>query len=258
MARTARTLLNLINNAAEMVPDNEGFLMDLKSTVATLNPQRPASQAFKPSSLNCLRLCYFDLTQAPKDPEMPEYSGVRIPETGSASHESIQTYVAKMKDCGKDCEWIKPRTWIEQNNLDYLEIKDEGEFETLLYDTRYNIRFKCDGIIKYKGTYYILEIKTETEQKGRNRTEPDEKHRNQSVSYSLSLGINKIMWLYESRDFCVPKCFISIVTDEQKAELITKFEIVNQAVQDRIPPARPENRKPCQYCAYTNICRRYP
>ena len=32
MARTARTLLNLINNAVEMVPDNEGFLMDLMDT----------------------------------------------------------------------------------------------------------------------------------------------------------------------------------------------------------------------------------
>lgn len=70
-----------------------------------------------------------------------------------------------MQECGKDCVWVKPSDWIKQNKLDYLEVKDEGEFETLLYDTRYNIRFKCDGIIRYKGTYYILEIKTETERK---------------------------------------------------------------------------------------------
>ena len=153
MPNKARTLLSMVKSAVEVLPDNESFLLDLKSTVAMLNPDREPSQAFKPSSMNCLRLCYFDMVKAPRDISITEYSGVRIPETGSASHESIQKYVSKMQECGKDCVWVKPSDWIKQNKLDYLEVKDEGEFETLLYDTRYNIRFKCDGIIRYKGTY---------------------------------------------------------------------------------------------------------
>lgn len=257
MPNKARTLLSMVKSAVEVLPDNESFLLDLKSTVAMLNPDREPSQAFKPSSMNCLRLCYFDMVKAPRDISIAEYSGVRIPETGSASHESIQKYVSKMQECGKDCVWIKPSDWIKQNKLDYLEIKDEGEFETLLYDTRYNIRFKCDGIIKYKGTYYILEIKTETERKNAYRENADDGHRNQSICYSLALNINKIMWLYESRDLCVPKTFITTVTEEEKGEMVTKFEIVNQAVKDSIPPERTENRKACQYCHYINECKKY-
>ena len=257
MNSKVRTLMSLINNTVETAPDEKSFLVDLQATVAKMNPIRPASASFKPSSMNCLRLCYFDLIQAPKDTQIVEYSGVRIPETGSASHESIQYYVSHMKECGKDCEWIKPADWVKQNKLDYLEIKEEGEFETLLYDTRYNIRFKCDGIIKYRNTTYILEIKTETEFKHNNRTEPDIHHRNQSICYSLSLGINKIMWLYESRDFCSPLTFITKVTEEQKGNMILKFETVNQAVKDMIPPERVDDKKVCQYCPYISQCKKY-
>lgn len=257
MPSKARTLLSLINMAVEQVPDNESFLIDLKSTVAMLNPDHSASAAFKPSSLNCLRKCYFDFVQAPMDSHIADYSSVRIPETGSSSHEAIQSYVARMKECGKDCEWVRPKDWIEQNNLEYLQVLKEGEFETLLLDTRYNIRFKCDGIIKYRGTVYILEIKTETEMKSGKRVDADLNHQNQSICYSLSLGIDKIMWLYESRDLCIPKTFITTVTSEQKSNLIMDFETVEQAVKDGCPPPRPENRKSCQYCLYTNECKKY-
>ena len=95
MPNKARTLLSMVKSAVEVLPDNESFLLDLKSTVAMLNPDREPSQAFKPSSMNCLRLCYFDMVKAPRDISITEYSGVRIPETGSASHESIQKYVSK-------------------------------------------------------------------------------------------------------------------------------------------------------------------
>lgn len=66
-----------------------------------LNPDREPSQAFKPSSMNCLRLCYFDMVKAPRDISITEYSGVRIPETGSASHESIQNMYPKCKNAEK-------------------------------------------------------------------------------------------------------------------------------------------------------------
>lgn len=252
-----RTLLNLINVAVEQVPDNESFLVDLKSTVSLLNPDRIPSKAFKPSSMNCLRACYFDFVQAERDIQMAEYSGVRIPETGSASHESIQRYVSQMQSCGKDCIWISAKDWVENNKLDYLQVISEGEFETLLFDTRYNIRFKCDGIIKYRGIIYILEIKTETGMKAGGRETADINHQNQSICYSLALKINNIMWLYESRDLCIPKTFITNVTDEQKADMVVKFETVNQAVKDGYPPKRPETRKPCQYCHYLTECRKF-
>lgn len=252
-----KTLMSLINNKVASLPVEESFLMDLKTTVAKMNPQRPSSTHYKPSSLNCMRLMYFDKIQATKDTGVCEYSEARIPETGTASHEAIQYYVSKMQNCGIDCVWIDVEEYIKGNNLDYLEIKSKKQFETKLYDTRYDISFMCDGIIKYKSKYYILEIKTETDFKGSNRDSADENHRKQSVCYSLCLGINDILWLYEERNFCTPKTFHTVVTEQEKADLLLIFETVENAVKEMIPPEKPQVKKCCQYCAYTGECKKW-
>lgn len=254
---TKFNLVSLIRNQVEMLPIDEAFLLDLKETVSVLNPIRGRSTHYKPSSLKCLRLMYFDKIQAPLDVVQNEYSGIRIGETGTKSHECIQYYVSKMKELGKDCEFIDVETYIKDNNLDYLTIKSKKEFETHLYDTRYDISFLCDGIIKYRGEYYILEIKTETEDKGLARNSADPEHKNQSVSYALSLGINKIMWLYEERNFCIPKTFVTTVTDEDKLQLINMFETVEEAVKNLVPPAKCGIRRVCNYCDYKTECRKY-
>ena len=193
-----KTLMSLINSKLETLPVEESFLNDLKSTVAKLNPTRPSSKHYRPSALNCMRLMYFDKIQAPKDVSVCDYGSARIPETGTSSHEAIQRYVSSMKDCGFDCEWVDVEEYIKSQKLDYLVVRSKKEFETHLFDTRYGISFLCDGIIKYKGKYYILEIKTETDFKGANRDSADENHRKQSVCYSLCLGIRDILWLYSA------------------------------------------------------------
>ena len=252
-----KTLMSLIGAKIQEQKPEEAFLQDLEKTVAKLNPTKPSSTHFKPSSLNCMRLMYFDKIQAPKDIKVTDYSGVRIPETGTASHESIQHYVSKMKECGIDCEWVDVEKYVKEHNLDYLVVKNKKEFETHLLDTRYDVSFLCDGIIKYKGKYYILEIKTETEMLGMKRENADEKHRQQSVCYALCLGINDIMWLYEERNYCIPKTFHTIVTDVEKYELIEKFAIVNQAVENKVPPEKTKMKRCCNYCSYYNLCKKY-
>lgn len=252
-----KTLMSLINSKVESLSVEESFLNDLKKTVSKMNPQKPSSTHYRPSALNCMRLMYFDKIQAPKDSYVCEYSDARIPETGTASHEAIQYYVSKMQECGIDCEWVDVETYIKENKLDYLELKSKKEFETKLYDTRYDISFMCDGIIKYKGKYYILEIKTETDFKGGNRDSADENHRKQSVCYSLSLGIRDIIWLYEERNFCTPKTFHTVVTEEEIADLLLVFETVENAVKEMIPPEKPQLKKCCQYCSYTNECKKW-
>lgn len=252
-----KTLMSLIGAKVDTLSVEESFLMDLKATVSKLNPTRPSSPYYKPSSLNCMRLMYFDKIQAPKDNSVCDYSDARIPETGTASHESIQYYVSEMKNCGYDCEWVDIESYIKENNLSYLEVKSKKKFETKLFDTRYGISFLCDGVIKYKGKYYILEIKTETDFKGSNRDSADENHRRQSVCYSLCLGIKDIIWLYEERNYCTPKTFHTTVSNEEISELLLVFETVENAVKEMIPPRKPESKKFCQYCAYTGECKKW-
>lgn len=252
-----KTLMSLINTKVEELSVEQSFLNDLKSTVAKLNPTKPSSKNYRPSALNCLRLMYFDKIQAPKDVEVCDYSSARIPETGTASHEAIQGYVSKMQECGFDCEWIDVEKYITEQKLDYLQVKSKKEFETHLFDTRYGISFLCDGIIKYKGKYYILEIKTETDFKGANREEADPSHRKQSICYALCLGIRDILWLYEERNFCIPKTFHTTVSDEEISDLLLIFETVENAVKELVPPPKPESKKYCQYCSYCTECKKW-
>lgn len=252
-----KVLLSLIKDKVETLPVEQSFLVDLKATVSACNPPRRRSKSFKPSSLNCARQVYFDKIEAPMDSKLTDYSDARISETGTNSHENIQNYVSQMIKYGKDCEFVDVETYVKEHKLDYLEIKSKKQFETKLYDTRYDLSFLCDGIIKYKGKYYILEIKTETDNKGIYRDSADPHHTNQSVAYSLALGINDIMWLYEERNFCVPKTFHTVVTQEQRAKLLMFFETVEQAVKDMKPPVKCNSAKTCNFCMYKQECRKY-
>lgn len=252
-----KTLMSLIDNKVASLPPEEAFLIDLKTTVARCNPDRPSSPYYKPSSLGCMRIMYFDAIQAPHDPSVPDYNGVRICETGSASHESIQGYVSRMREAGIDCDYVDVGDYVRDHHLDYLIIKNKRGFETKLFDTRYNLSFLCDGIIKYKGKYFILEIKTETDSKGFNRKEADPVHINQVTAYSLSLQLNDVMWIYEERNFCEPKVYHSVITDDMRTALIMRIETVDQAVKDMIPPEKPTSGKWCNYCAYKSLCRKY-
>ena len=253
-----KTLLNLIKTRLDVLPPEESFLVDLKATVSAENPPRKRSSHYKPSSLNCMRIMYFDRVQAPIDSSYNDYSGIRICETGSNSHENIQHYISLMSKYGKPCEWVDVEQYVKEHNLDYLRITSKKQYETHLIDTRYDLSFLCDGIIRYKGKYYIFEAKTETDDKGLSRENASEDHKFQSYAYSLSLQIPDIMWLYEERNYCIPKTFHTVVTDENRMELVRRIETVNQCVKDLVPPEKCGNRKVCQYCCYKSCCKQYP
>lgn len=257
MAQKMRSLMSLIDAACNELPVEEAFLIDLKATVSQLNPPYKPSTYYKPSSLGCMRVMYFNKIGADVDNTPADYSGQRICETGTDSHERIQDYVSKMKDCNFDCQYIDVEEYVKMKGLDYLEIRGKKGFETKLYDKRYNLSFLCDGIIKYKGIYYILEIKTETSDKGFNRKAVNPDHILQATSYSLSLGIRKVLFLYEERDFCSPKTFLLTITDDMLSSLIMRIETVDQAVKDLVPPAKPASLKGCYYCCYKGVCKQY-
>ncbi|MEG1565414.1 MAG: hypothetical protein RR342_01565 [Bacilli bacterium] len=251
-----KTLFTMISDTVNELPPEETFLMELKQTVQKENPPRKGSRYYKPSSMNCDRCMYYIAKETDPDDVLPSYSGVRITESGSTSHEKIQHYVSKMRERGYDCDWIDPEWYVKNKNLDYLVVTDKKEYETKFLDTRYNLSFLCDGIIRYRGKYYILEIKTETDYKNMNRREADEKHRNQSVCYSLSLKIDDIMWIYESRNICNPQTFHTHVTEKEREDIVMRIEYVDDCVKNNILPPKTTNDKACQYCSYRGKCSR--
>lgn len=255
------TLMDLIKLDADAGKDDrpvsEIFMEDLEKIVDKLNPFRRPSKNIKPSSLNCKRKMYFDMTEAPIDPDayLSDYNGTRILETGTASHESLQYYISKMNQLDNGWEWVDVEEYIKEKKLDYLEVKSKKEYETHLFDTRYGISFLCDGLLKYKGKYYILEIKTEVDFKSKNRNSEDEYHKKQSLCYSLCLQIYDIIWLYEERNFCSPKTFDSFNSEHEVKDLEENtIQYVIKCVAEGTVPEKTELIKTCNYCPYRKEC----
>lgn len=234
------------------------FLEDFKYCVEKLNkPTHNPSPFYKPSSLHCIRNMYYQRTDTPIDNASISVDLVGIGESGTDRHLRIQYVVSKMKEMGINCEWVDVETYIKEKNLTDLEVVSKGDFETKLFNKKYQFRFMTDGLIKYNDVYYILEIKTESSYKWMSRGGVDPKHYNQAIAYSLNFEIPSVIFVYENRDVCSKKVYKFDVSDEQRQSLVDKLSTCESYVNKHIVPEKPDVPKTvCQYCDYKSTCRK--
>lgn len=261
MARNSlKSVSRLIDIANTDIPIAEQFRTDLCRSMEITSEKSSGlpSKTFKPSSMTCKRGCYYQIMGVQPDESKSTYTMIGICDSGSDIHVRTQTAVMQMKDNGMDCEWVDVENFVKSRGLDYLEIRSKTNTETKLYDTRYNISFMCDGIIRYKGKYYILEIKTETSGKWYSRDGVNPKHYNQAISYSNSLQLDDVLFLYIDRDMTNKKAYMYHVTDEMRASLVDFIEDTNKYVAMQVVPPKPEDagRSKCNYCAYISQCKK--
>jgi CRISPR/Cas system-associated exonuclease Cas4 (RecB family) len=255
-----KNIHRLINLSASTSPANESFVVDLKSTIERVDQEnsknRKASTGYNPSGIQCIRSMYYKTTGAVKSDDRATAELIGMGEVGSARHLKIQEAICEMARFGIDCDFVKPSKYIKSRGLDYLQILNELDYETLIYYPYLNLKFLTDGIIKYAGQYYILEIKTETMYKWQNRTSVEPSHIEQAICYSIAYNINQVMFLYESRDTLGKKAYIVEVTDEMKEEIISRIETCDSYVKQLKVPPKPKNitKKMCAYCAYKKVC----
>ena len=259
MARNSlKNVCRLISSVKEQLPPEQDFLNDLKRSIELEADKYGGmpSKTYKPSGMNCMRSSYYQLMGIQPDEASSSYSLVGICNSGTDIHVRIQTSVEHMKENGMDCEYIDVADFVIQRSLEDLEIISKNGMETKLYHKKYNMSFMCDGIIKYKNHYYILELKTENSYKFMNRKEVDPSHYNQGTAYSLAFGINEVLFVYISRDVLDMKAFMFNVTDEMRQNLINYIDECNGYVSRMIPPPKPENvtKKTCSYCMYKTQC----
>lgn len=217
------------------------FLKQLEDTILESQTPREPSTYYTPSSLNDMREMYFKRTGTPVDGDPIDSGLVGILENGEDRHNRIQHYLVLMKELGKDWEYIDPVKYVEDNKLDYLNFVARDGLEVHFIDTRYNLSFRTDGILKHisKNKYYIFEFKTEISMKNNYRTEHDILHRAQGCCYALSFGIYDVLYLYENRDTLVKKPFHFEVTPEEvKFRVTDKIEMVEDYVKKGIVPPR--------------------
>lgn len=258
MARSSlKNVARLIDASTKVKPVEESFLADLKRSIEMTANKREGkpSQTLKPSGMNCVRGSYYQVMGAEPDEADSTFTMVGIVNSGSDIHVRVQTAVMGMKENGIDCEWVDVEEFVKSRNLDYLTIREKTGTETKLYDNRYNISFMCDGIVRYKGKYYILEFKTETSNKWYARTGVDPKHYHQAMSYSNSLSLEDVLFVYIDRDMLNMKSFMYHVTDEMRQEIVDYAEKVAGYVERQIVPPKPEKVN-CRYCMYSTQCKK--
>lgn len=262
MARDSlKHVARLIDVANDEVSIEEQFLDDLKLSIEKAAEQNAAkpSQTYKPSGMNCERAMVYQVLGVEPAKGKASYQLEGICESGTDRHIRIQQAIENMHEVlGIDCEYINVADFVKQRNLDDLEIKGQSGMETKLYHKNLNMSFMTDGIIRYKGKYFIFEFKTETADKFYQRKDVDPKHYNQATAYSLAFKLDKVLFVYENRNTCDKKAFIREVTDEMRNELIKKLEYCNSFVEENKIPPKPldADKKKCAYCAYQLQCER--
>ena len=264
MARR-NNLRKLIESANKDIPVQQSFLQELKKSIEMTDQKnkRKGSNCYKPSSMKCIRQSYYMVSGHEPDEESSGYCLVGICQSGSDIHEHIQQAVIDMKENGFDCEYVNVAEYVRSHNLEHLEIKKEpdfenGEYETKLYNKELNISFLCDGIIRYKHKYYILELKTETSYKFMSRKDVAEEHHNQAITYSLNLGINDVLFVYISRDNNDMKSYLYTPTQDEKDYIVDYITTCDGYVDRGICPPKPEGleKKICTYCSYKSLCKK--
>lgn len=270
-------LLKLVTNAKnKTVNYADDFLVGLIYTIeqeAKKDKHMP-SPTFSPSGMKCERSMIYKLLSVPPDDKKESYQLISICENGTERHQAIQSYVNKMKSNGVDCEYINVADYVREHKLPLFIGKESNfvdEFETHLYtfDKKvgvgpysifpYPVSFLCDGVIKLKGKYFILEIKTQASTKAMRQKDVHEEHKAQATAYSLLLGIDDVMFLYEDRDLLGKKCFVYTPTDDEKVALHKKLhKCYNMSKENKVvakPVEASTNKKLCLYCPYLKTCR---
>lgn len=260
MARNSlKNVARLIDATVRSLPVEQEFLSDLKRSIELTNDKqtRKPSKAYKPSSMNCIRNMWFQMVGYEQDATQSNYALVGICNSGTDIHERTQKYVADMKNNGMDCEYIDVAEYVTSRNIDYLTIVEKSGMETKLYHQNLQMSFLCDGIIRYKGQYYILELKTESSYKWQSRKGVDPKHYMQGTAYSIAFGIDKVIFVYITRDVLDMKAFMFEPTDDMKEDLVGRITECDEYVTRGLCPPKPDDvpKSACEYCSYKETCR---
>lgn len=211
-------------------------------------PASVASKTLSPSGLACQVACALKLQGIEMEPQKESFQSRCFTDCGEDRHLRIQEFLSHTP------YWVDVATYVKDKNLPLDVIRQDG-FEVLLQHKSLPIRFKCDGMLLIEGLYYILEIKTERGCVNSFRTSYDPKHQKQGITYTLMLGTNKILWLYEGREMLEQKPFVQVVTKDEQEDML---KYLNQIVEnkDRIEVLS-KDEKSCPYCPYKKYCRDY-
>lgn len=246
--------MRLFNTPNEEVAKKFLYWLESSITIDSKPNKNIKSTYYKPSALNCLRMMYFYRTSTKMDEVNRPASSIGVLESGQDRHLRIQSAITNLNKNGFNCEWVDVETFINEHNLNHLEVVNKKEFETTVHNKELDLLFLCDGLVRIENNYYIIEIKTENSSSFFNRLSVAEEHKHQATCYSLSFRLSNVIFIYENRDLCLKKCFLFTVTQALKNEVIGMIERCNDYVKQNKLPTKIES-KACNYCDYKKTCK---
>lgn len=206
------------------------------------------SPYISPSGLKRPMDMAFKLKGIPTEDRMESFQSRQFAVNGRDRHKRIQEFLSGTP------YWVNVVEYVRSRNLP-LTIVEEQEYEVLLVSEEYKTRFKCDGMLLIEGEYYVLEIKTERGSQTKKRVGPDEEHYLQGLAYAMLLDVNKIMWVYEGREYLEQKPFVQVVTPQEKDYI--KGYIKNIIANVDTPENLPFDEKAYRYSPYNKYRKMY-
>ena len=223
--------------------------------------EAPKHRTFAPSQMRCDRVSWFRLrgTQ-PDSVKKPDRTLSFTADVGTACHEYIQDRLSHI--LGPD--WITVKEWVD-SNPDYfaeyeMNIEQKGYESMIDLKHPYPVRFACDGIVRFKGKVYLLEIKTSEFSSWNELMAPKPKHLDQIKTYSMLLGINDVIFLYQDRQYGGLKCFEIHIDTAEHTKLKQRMDRVLELVEANIAPdGLPRGDLDCtsSMCPYFKTCKEW-
>ena len=235
------TLIQILQNAVKQ---------DIQKQIA-----RPKSKTFAPSGIRCKRKSWFRLRGAEPD-KLPEPDTVMdfTAVIGTAIHKYVQSKLSKVLGA----EWIEVEDYLREFPIPYKYSLTKTEYETQVEIADPPIRFACDGIIKIRGTYYLLEIKSSDYESWRNLSGPKEHHLDQIENYSTILNIPHVLTLYVDRLYGGMKAYEYTVSEDIMSSAKQSMAYVQQMAAACIAPERlPAGDYMCSNCEYKLKCKEW-
>ena len=222
-------------------------------------------QTFAPSQMRCDRVSWFRLRGTQPDTiTSPDPALSFTAQMGTACHEAIQERLSVNLNRHNDSEWISVEEWVKSNPdyfADYdMDIKQKGHESLIDLRKPFPVSFACDGIIKFEGKVYLLEIKTAEFSSLNDLIEPKPKHMDQIKCYSTLMHIPNVLFLYQDRQYGQMKCFEVEVKDYEWEAVKYKMQTVMDLVEANIAPeGLPVGDPDCNQnmCPYYNVCKQW-
>lgn len=214
--------------------------------------ERIPHATFAPSSFRCARKSWFRLRQVKPDKmARPDIVSQFKADMGTSCHMLMQNHLKEV--LGAD--WIDVEEYFKENPPPFKYKVERNGLECFVSIDDPPFRFACDGIIRWKGSIYLIEIKTLEYSTFQELANPLSNHLDQIVCYSTLYNIPKVLFIYQDRQYGTIKCYEVAVSEAEQQAVQDKVADIRDKSKSNLAPERlPRNDAMCGYCEYKKKC----